>query len=62
MKVSKKGDIRQNESIKSECALLKVLNSPYLVKCEEVYEHQEELFVILELFDGDLAKVISKHR
>ena len=51
----------ETTSIKNECALIKALNSPYLVQCEEVFEFNEELFVFLELMDGDLSHIISQH-
>ncbi len=41
--------------------MIKTLNSPYLVKCEEVYEYDGELFVFLELLEGDFSQVIRKH-
>ena len=39
-----------------ECSLSKLIDSPFVIACEEVFEFKEKLWIFLELMeDGDLS-------
>ena len=41
-----------------ECSISKLVNSPNVVNCEEVFEFKDKLWVFLELLEeGDLSKL-----
>ena len=46
------------KNILYECSLSKLVDSPNVVNCEEVFEYKEKLWVFLEFMeDGDFSKV-----
>ena len=52
--------IAERQSVINECSLIKCLNSPYIVSCEEVYEYERRIWVILEMMQGgDLSKIVK---
>lgn len=53
----------EKQSVINECSLINALNSENIVLFEEAYDHQNKIFVFLELMEGgDLGKIIlSSH-
>ena len=41
------------DHIKAETLLMQIINSPYVMKAEEIYQHNNRLFIILEYMDGN---------
>ena len=53
--------IAERQSVINECSLIKHLNSPYIVTCEEVYEFKSMIWVFLEMMQGgDLSQIVDK--
>ena len=49
----------ERQSIINECSLIKALNSEYIVKCEDVFDYENRIWVFLELMEeGDLTSII----
>lgn len=47
----------------NECSLISFLDSEQLIRCEEVYDYQDRLWIFLELMEGgDLTNIILAKR
>lgn len=41
---------------------MKIIDSPYVMKATEIYQHQRKLYIILEFMDGsELTKIINDY-
>ena len=45
---------------KAETALMQRINSPFVMRADEIYEHNGKLYIILEYMDGnEITKIIT---
>jgi len=50
---------QERDRVAGESALLSSINSPYIIKAEEIYEWTNRIFVFLDFMDeGELTHVI----
>ena len=53
----------ERQDVINECSLIAFLDSDQLIKCEEVYDYQDRLWIFLELMEGgDLTNIIVDKR
>ena len=38
---------------KAETALMQSINSPFVMRADEIYEHRDKLYIVLEYMDGN---------
>ena len=38
---------------KAETALMQSINSPFVMRADEIYEHKDKLYIVLEYMDGN---------
>ena len=48
----------ERQTIINECSLMAYLDCDQLLRCEEVYDYQDRLWVFLELMESDLTKIV----
>ena len=53
----------ERQDVINECSLISYLNCEQLIKCEEVYDFQNRLWVFIELMEGgDMTKIIMERQ
>ena len=63
MKCTMKGQIdKEKPRLSGEHQLLRLINSDYVIKAEEIYEYDDRLFLFLDYMDGkELTQIITKY-
>ena len=52
MKTSTPKNMVERQDVINECSLILFLNSDRLIRCEEVYDYNNRIFILLELMEG----------
>ena len=61
LKFTNPRDSNERRAILSECSLMMHLNSDNLVRCEEVYDYQNRIWIFLEYMEGNaLCRLVEK--
>ena len=51
-----------DDHTKAEAALMQMINSPYVMRADEIYVHNHKLYIILEYMDGnEITKIINDY-
>jgi hypothetical protein len=48
--VKKVGDLKTQQMIKNESAILLQMDHPYIIKCYDLFENEDSLYIVMELY------------
>ena len=50
----------RHDYLKAETKLMQIIDSPYVMKAEEIYEYKKRVYIIMEFMDGkEITQIID---